>query len=301
MVGRLLWPSFPRPSLTALSVAPSSSRILSDGDPSARRKAGTWRGGGRKQDDPADDLAWPGTRVSDVAGAEPSPQVHLLEDREDAGRRLAARLEPYRSAVPIVLGIPRGGVPVGYEIARRLGCELDVLLVRKVGAPGDPEYGLGAVAEGGVVVVDERRTRMAGWSREDLEPIIRRELEEVTARAVRYRGDRPPPELSGRTVIVVDDGVATGGTVETGIGVVRARKPRAIVAALGVAPPEALDHLRETADDVVVALVPRFLEAVGQWYRRFDPVDDREVVRLLESARSWTGANAPRGDAPGLG
>jgi putative phosphoribosyl transferase len=238
--------------------------------------------------------------VSDVVGAEPSSQEQVLEDRADAGRRLAARLEPYRLAVPVVLGIPRGGIPVGYEIARRLGCELDVLLVRKVGAPGDPEYGLGAVAEGGVVVVDERRTRLAGWSREDLEPTVRRELEEVTERAARYRGARPPPEVSGRTVIVVDDGVATGGTVETGIAVVRARKPRTIIVALGVAPSEALERLREAADDVVVALVPRFLEAVGQWYRRFDPVDDREVVRLLESARSWTRPNPSRSDAPGL-
>lgn len=229
-------------------------------------------------------------RGTDVATVEGSAQLHQLEDRQAAGRQLAQRLEPYRREGPIVLGIPRGGVPVGYEIARRLACELDVLLVRKVGAPGDPEYGLGAVAEGGVVIVDERRALAAGFSREDLEPVVRRELEEVAARAVRFRGNRPAPELVGRTVIVVDDGVATGGTVEAGIAVVRARRPKAVVVALGVAPPQALGRLRELADDVVIALVPRFLEAVGQWYRRFEPVEDDEVARLLQSARSWAPA-----------
>jgi len=231
--------------------------------------------------------------VVPVVSVEPSPQVRQLQDREDAGRKLAAQLERYRPASPLVLGIPRGGVPVAYEIARRLDCELDVLLVRKVGAPGDPEYGLGAVAEGGVVVVDERRTRLAGFTRTDLEPTVRRELEEVRSRAVRYRGDRAPPEIADRTVIVVDDGVATGGTVATAISVVRPRRPRLIVAALGVASPEAVAQLGELAEDVVVALVPSFLEAVGQWYRNFDPVDDRTVVRLLQSA--WSRASgAPR-------
>ena len=216
----------------------------------------------------------------------------------EAGRRLGARLEGYRSAGPIVLAIPRGGVPVGFEIARTLACELDVLLVRKVGAPGDPEYGLGAVAEGGVVVVDERRAHHAGFTRADLEPVIRRELEEVRARATRFRGSRPPPEIGGRTVIVVDDGVATGGTVATGLSVVRAREPRRLVLALGVAAPDALAQLSRLADEVVVALVPRFLEAVGQWYRRFDPVEDAEVSRLLEAARGWAPRPSARLPAP---
>jgi len=224
-----------------------------------------------------------------VATADPSPQIAPFEDREEAGRALALRLDRYRGEAPLVLGIPRGGIPVGYEIARRLACPLDVLLVRKVGAPADPEYGLGAVAEGGVVVLDEPRARAAGYSRQDLEPVVQRELHEVAARAVRFRGDRPPPALAGRTVIVVDDGVATGGTVEAGVSVVRTRKPRAVVVALGVAPSQALGRLRRIADEVVVALAPRYLEAVGQWYRRFEPVEDREVVRLLESARSWSG------------
>jgi putative phosphoribosyl transferase len=182
---------------------------------------------------------------------------------------------------------------VGYEIARHLGAELDVLLVRKVGAPGDPEYGLGAVGEGEVVVLDERRARDAGYSVADLAPVVQRELEEVRARARRFREGRPPPELDGRTVVVVDDGVATGGTVEAGIAVVRARQARTVVVALGVAPPEALRKLRTLADEVVVALVPPVLEAVGQWYRKFEPVEDEEVVRLLQQARSWSRGTTP--------
>jgi putative phosphoribosyl transferase len=227
-----------------------------------------------------------------MASSEPSVGNEPLADRVDAGRRLAARLERYRALSPLVLGIPRGGVPVAFEIARTLNAELDVLLVRKVGAPGDPEYGLGAVAEGGVVAVDERRARAVGTSRAELEPVIRAELGEVADRARRFREGRPPPKPAGRTVVVVDDGVATGGTVEAGIAVVRAQRPSAVVVALGVAPPEAIARLRRLADDVVVALVPTFLEAVGQWYREFEPVDDREVVRLLAAARAWRPAAA---------
>ena len=217
-----------------------------------------------------------------LAPSAPSP----LENRTQAGRLLAAQIDRLRLREPLILGIPRGGVPVAFEIAVHLGAPLDVLVVRKVGAPGDPEYGLGAVAEGGLVLIDERRARDAGFSRAMLEPEIRRELKEVVARVRRFRGDLPPAELSGRSVVVVDDGVATGGTVETGVAVVRARGPASVVVALGVAPPEALGRLRSVADDVVVALVPRRLEAVGQWYREFEAVDDDEVARLLAMARA---------------
>jgi len=206
-------------------------------------------------------------------------------DRTEAGRRLAALLDRFRGPSTVVLGVPRGGVPVAYEIAKHLGCPLDVLLVRKVGAPGDPEYGLGAVAEGGVVRLDESRAHDAGFSVADLAPIVRRETEELADRAARFRRGSPPLPLEGRTTIVVDDGVATGGTVEAGLESVRARSPRAIVVALGVAPPSAIQSLRRRADEVVTALAPRYLEAVGQWYRHFEPVDDAQVVRLQELAR----------------
>jgi len=222
---------------------------------------------------PTEARRWPG-----------SERVQPLENRAEAGRRLAERLTRYVDRAPLVLAIPRGGVPVGVEIARRLGCELDVLIVRKVGAPGDPEYGLGAVGEGDVVLVDAPRAHAAGYSPLDLESVVRREREEVAARARRFRGGRPPAPLDGRTAIVVDDGVATGGTVATAVTVVRARHPSAVVVALGVAAPEAVARLRRIADDVVVALVPPYLEAVGQWYRDFDPVEDETVQRLLGRA-----------------
>jgi putative phosphoribosyl transferase len=204
-----------------------------------------------------------------------------LEDRAEAGRRLAEDLRSRSLPRPVVLGIPRGGVPVAGEIARVLGAPLDVLVVRKVGAPGDPEYGLGAVAEGGVVRIDARRARDAGFSREMLEPTIRAELAGVAERVHLFRGGRRPIELDGRTAIVVDDGVATGGTLEVALSVVRSRGPARVVAALGVAPRAAVERLRSFADDVVVALVPPVFEAVGQWYHEFEPVGDREVLALL--------------------
>jgi len=219
------------------------------------------------------------------AGGWRPPFLQRLEDRAEAGGLLADQLAPLNLRQALVLGIPRGGVPVASVIAERLGAPLDVLIVRKVGAPGDPEYGLGAVAEGGVVVLDEPRARAAGFTRSDLEPVVRREAQEVAARAVRFRGDRRPPELAGHSVVIVDDGVATGGTVEAGIAVVRARRPASVVVALGVAPPEAVARLRGLADRLAVVLVPQGFEAVGQWYHHFDPVEDDEVVRLLQRSR----------------
>ena len=220
-------------------------------------------------------------------GPPPAPTARppvQLENRAEAGRLLADRLERLQEEAPLVLGIPRGGVPVAFEIARRLQAELDLLLVRKVGAPGDPEYGLGAVAEDGLLLLDEPRARAAGFSRANLEPVIQQERAEIAKRAALFRGGKAPPRLSGRTVVVVDDGVATGGTVRTAIAVVRIRKPRSVVVALGVAPPEALADLGRLADEVVVAVVPPHLEAVGQWYRHFEPVEDQEVLRLLSLA-----------------
>jgi len=208
-----------------------------------------------------------------------------LPDRTTAGERLADRLEPYRNQDPVVVALPRGGVPVAFEIARRLGAPLDILIVRKIGAPANPEYGLGAVVEGGTRFLDEPRVRAAGHTVRDLGPTIAREMAEVDRRAREFRTGHPPVDLRNRTVILVDDGVATGGTVLAALRALRAREPRKIVLALGVAPPDTVETLRPEVDDLVVLLVPAMFFAVGEWYRQFSQVSDDEVRQLLERSR----------------
>lgn len=219
------------------------------------------------------------------AMSEPEGSPQPLPDRRTAGERLAAHLERYREEDPVVLALPRGGVPVAFEIARRLDAPLDVLIVRKVGAPGNPEYGLGAVVEGGTRFLDEPRIRAAGHTVRDLGPTIAREMAEVDRRAQEYRTGRPPIDVKGRTVILVDDGVATGGTVLAALRALRAREPRRIVLALGVAPPDTVEVLRHEVDDLVVLLEPRIFFAVGEWYHQFSQVSDGEVRKLLHRAR----------------
>jgi putative phosphoribosyl transferase len=205
----------------------------------------------------------------------------VLEDRAEAGRLLARVLRRYRSERPIVVALPRGGVPVGHEIARELGAPLDVLIVRKIGAPGFPEYGLGALAEPDLIRLDEARARAEGFHAEDLAPVIAREREELRRRARVYRGDRAAFPVEGRCVILVDDGMATGGTMRVAASALRARRASFIVVAVGVASPEAVDALKAEVDRVVVVSAPRGLGAIGAWYRSFEPVEDDEVVNLL--------------------
>lgn len=213
-------------------------------------------------------------------------RVTVLKDREEAGERLAERLERLRSRHPVVLALPRGGVVVGFEIARRLGVPLDVLIVRKVGAPENPEYGLGALVEDGTQLIDEQRVRSAGYSPHDLEPTIREELAEIRRRAAAYRGGGALADVRGRTVILVDDGVATGVTLRAAIRAVRSKGPERIVVALGVAPRDTIHQLEREADEVVVLAAPELFFAVGEWYRHFDQVSDDEVQRLLRRSRS---------------
>jgi putative phosphoribosyl transferase len=222
------------------------------------------------------------------------PGIARLRDRAEAGRRLGERLASLAPLRPVVVGLPRGGVPVAAEIARALGASLDVLLVSKVGHPANPEYGLGAVAEEEEPLLDEERLRDAHLTREDLAT----ELEEARARnRLRqriYRGRHPRVELRDRVVILVDDGVATGGTVEAALRAIRAHRPRRLVLAVGVLPPETRDRLATLVDELVYLHAPPHFGAVGEWYDRFEPVADDEVLALLDRARDRD-AVAPNG------
>jgi putative phosphoribosyl transferase len=202
-------------------------------------------------------------------------------DRHDAGRELAQALRSLAAEDSTVLGLARGGVPVAYEVAQALAAPLDVLIVRKIGAPGNPEYGIGAVAEGGVRVLNEHAVRHLYISHEELEAAIARARTEIDARVQRYRGTRPPLDVAGRTVIVVDDGLATGGTARAALRAVRARQPRHLVLAVPVGSPETVAALRAEADEIVCLLEPEPLWAVGAWYEDFSQTQDEEILELL--------------------
>ena len=216
----------------------------------------------------------------------------LFEDRGDAGRRLAERLGPYADERPVVFALPRGGVPVGAEVARSLGAPLEVIVSRKLGAPGQPEFGIGAVAPGGVRILNERVVRTLGIEEDYLEMISARESAEVERRLRLFRGEgRPYPDLDGRTAILVDDGLATGVTARAALLTLRGLHPRRLVLAVPVCAPQTVDLLRSETDDLICLLAPPDLEAIGFWYRNFDQTPDEEVVRLLEEARRRTDPN----------
>ena len=214
-----------------------------------------------------------------------------FSDRADAGAQLAQRLMPLRGRQPIVVALPRGGVPVAREIATALGAPLDVLAVRKLGAPSNPELGMGAVAEDGTGVIDQATVSALGVTEDELRSIIDRETAELRRRVALYRGERPAFDLAGRTVIVVDDGVATGVTDTAALRAVRRHQPEHVVLAVPVCAPEVADRLAEEADEIVTLLTPRSLDGVGRWYRDFSQVPDDEVLRLLHSSN---GNGGPR-------
>ena len=217
----------------------------------------------------------------------------FLKDRADAGRRLAARLARYGDEGTIVLALPRGGVPVGAEVSRPLGAPLDVFIARKLGAPGQPELGIGAVAQGGVLVLNEPIVRELGLTEEHVMRAAEEELEEVERRLRLLRGDRPEPLVEGRTVILVDDGLATGATARAAVSALKERGPGRLVLAVPVCPPRTADGLRPEVDEIVVLETPNDFYAVGAYYEDFEQVTDDEVIRLLELSRIETGEPGP--------
>jgi predicted phosphoribosyltransferase len=211
----------------------------------------------------------------------------VFENRSEAGRALAEALAQWRGAPDtVVLGLPRGGVPVAYEIASTLGLPLDVLLVRKLGLPGQPELAMGAIASGGALVVNDEVVRYLPPGSDALEAVRQREQRELERRERIFRGDRPPLDMRDRTGILVDDGLATGATMAAAVRALRKLGAKRIVVAVPVASAEARDRVAELADEVVCLSAPAWFTAVGQWYRDFGQTEDAEVSELLERAAS---------------
>ncbi len=226
----------------------------------------------------------------------PVPVSLPFTDRSEAGRRLAERVRPHAVDDPLVLALPRGGVPVGAELARRLDAEFDVLVVRKIGLPGRPELGVGAIAEDGRVLFDDLALARMRVPRQALSGTVDAERAELDRRRRVYRGERPPPRIAGRDCVVVDDGVATGGTARAALRMVRQAGPAQLVLAVPVASREAIAMLGEEADAVVVLGVPDNFRAVGEWYRDFDLLSDGHVTAIMsEVGRSHSRPGTARG------
>jgi predicted phosphoribosyltransferase len=214
-----------------------------------------------------------------------------FRNRTDAGRQLATKLAAYANRRDVlVLALPRGGVPVGFEVARALGAPLDIFLVRKLGVPGYEELAMGAVATGGVRVLNDEIVRGLGISEHEIDAAAARELQELARRERLYRGDRPPPDIAGRTVILVDDGLATGATMRAAIQTLRQQDPHRIVVAVPTSSPDTCKVLEAAADEVICAMTPEPFFAVGHWYDDFTQTTDDEVRDLL-----WAKGDLPTG------
>jgi len=209
----------------------------------------------------------------------------IFEDRRDAGRALAPEIERRKLKDPLILGLPRGGVPVAYEIARALDAELDTIVVRKLGAPFQPELAIGAIASGGIRVLNEELLdRVPGLTDDALKRIIDRESSELQRRERAYRGDRPHPDPAGRDVVLVDDGMATGATMRAAAESLRSRNPATLLIAVPTGSREAVRLVEPLVDDVICLETPPVFYAVGEWYRDFGQTSDDEVRQLLDDA-----------------
>jgi putative phosphoribosyl transferase len=227
----------------------------------------------------------------------------IFADRVDAGRRLAARLAELRPAQPLVLALPRGGVPVGFEVARMLHAPLDIVIVRKIGAPFQPELAVGAVVDGDrpEIVTNPELVNMlkldAAWLKEHAEA----ELAEIGRRHRVYRAGRPQPEIAGRSAIVVDDGIATGATMRAALAAVRRARPARLILAVPVAPPDTVAALRPEVDEVVCLETPEPFWAIGAFYADFSQTSDEEVIDLLKRAAEFAASPGPAPKTPGGG
>ncbi|WP_017661906.1 phosphoribosyltransferase [Baaleninema simplex] len=224
--------------------------------------------------------------------------THVFQDRIEAGRVLASRLERYaRRDDVVVLGLPRGGVPVAFQIARALDAPLDVCLVRKLGVPNNPELAMGALGSRGDITTNENVVQSLRVSQEQFEAVVRRERQELQRREKRYRGRRPPLEVRGKTTILVDDGVATGATLMAAIATLRHCHPAKIVVAIPVAAPVVCEKLRTKVDELVCVLEPEPFNFLGLWYADFSQTTDEEVCGLLEIAASERNSQSQNGSS----
>jgi len=210
----------------------------------------------------------------------------LFRDRTEAGRKLAAALTEFKGKDLVILAIPRGGVVVASEVAKALGAPLDIVVTRKIEAPGEPEYALGAVTQEGDVIMDRQAAESLGATKEYLDSQVKKKREEVNERMKKFRGEAPYPDLEGKVVIIVDDGIATGSSVGAAVMSVKKRKPKEIIVAVPVAPKDAVETLAGDGNRVVCLETPGPFLAIGEFYGIFDQVDDEEVKLILD--KSWS-------------
>jgi putative phosphoribosyl transferase len=209
--------------------------------------------------------------------------TNVFKNRQDAGKQLAALLKHYQKDLPIILGMPRGGVVVAFEVAQALLAPLDVIVARKVGAPNQPEYAIGAIAPGGVRVFNPEVAELFNFT--EIEELVVREQQEMERRINVYRAGRPALDCKGRVIIIVDDGVATGQSALAAIRAVRKMQPKRIIFAVGVCASSAVEMLKHEVDEVICIIIPEFFYAVGEWFKDFAQTTDDEVVKLLQKSK----------------